>query len=181
MIKRAVTGLTMTGLVLAMILATASPLAAQPITQEEVLEAEKAWGLGIVEIGRVYQSGGDYRAAAEQMIDRLYGYAEGPVLFKPTKAALDEFRETRDEAVSYFVTGVDAEDHGFALQPWSHVRLVNNQIIINQDSAEAMGDYYFTDANTGEQVKVDFTLGYKRAADGRLVLFLHHSSLPYQP
>ncbi|MBN2886908.1 MAG: hypothetical protein JXM75_09420, partial [Chromatiaceae bacterium] len=139
---------------LALIAGVASAQAAQPITQDEVLEAERAWGLGIVEIGQMYQAGGDYRAAAERMIDTLYGYAEGPVLFKPTKAAVDEFRETREEALSYFVTGVDSEDHGFALQPWSHVRLVNNQIVIDEDSAEAMGDYYFTDANTGEEVKV---------------------------
>ncbi|MGQ9831530.1 MAG: hypothetical protein ACUVQI_07980, partial [Thermochromatium sp.] len=103
------------------------------------------------------------------------------VLFKPTKAAVDEFRETREEALSYFVTGVEAEDHGFALQPWSRVRFVNHQIVINQDTAEAMGNYYFTDAKTGEVVKADFTFGYRRAADGHLVVFLHHSSLPYRP
>lgn len=181
MTRRVETFIQAAALALGTGLSAASALAAPVITQQEVLEAEKAWGLGIVEIGQLYQSGGDYHAAAEQLIDTLYGYDEGPVLFKPTKAAIDEFRETRDEAVSYFVTGCDEEDHGFALQPWSHVRLVNNQIVIDADSAEAMGDYYFTDANTGEEVKVDFTFGYKRASDGHLVVFLHHSSLPYTP
>ncbi|MGQ9831529.1 MAG: hypothetical protein ACUVQI_07975, partial [Thermochromatium sp.] len=67
-----------------------------PITKEEVLAAERAWGESVIEIGRLYQSGGDYRAAAERLVDTLYGYGEGPVLFKPTKAAVDEFRETRE-------------------------------------------------------------------------------------
>jgi len=155
--------------------------AAAPITEQEVIAAQEAWGQSLVEIGRLYQDGGDYRAAASAMLDRLYGYGHGQVLFKPTKAAEDEFRETKEEALSYFVTGVDREDHGFALQPWSKVRFENNQIVIDEDSAEAMGDYFFTDSKTGAEVKVDFTFGYKRLEDGRLVIFLHHSSLPYQP
>lgn len=164
-----------------LVLLEAQAQAVAPITEQEVLAAQQAWGQAVVEIGQIYRAGGDYRAAASAMIDRLYGYGHGPVLFKPTKAAEDEFRETKEEALSYFVTGIEREDHGFALQPWSKVRFENNQIVINADSAEAMGDYYFTDANTGEEVKVDFTFGYKRLDDGRLVIFLHHSSLPYQP
>lgn len=41
-----------------------------------------------------------------------------------------------------------------------------------------MGNYYFTDKN-GKEVKVEFTFGYKRAKDSRLVIFLHHSSIPF--
>lgn len=153
--------------------------ASQPITEADVLKAQDAWGKGIVEIGKAYQEGGDYRAIAGRMIDRLYGYGHGKVLFKPTKAAHDQFRETREEAISYFVGGVRVEDHGFAINPWSKVRFENNQIAIDSDSAEAMGNYYFTDARSGKEVKVEYTFGYKRIDDGRLVIFLHHSSLPY--
>ena len=105
------------------------------------------------------------------------------MLFKPTKAAHDQFRETKAEAMSYFVGGENPEDHGFAIQPWSAVRFENNGIVIDADAdtAEAMGNYYFTDAKTGTEVKVEYTFAYKRLKDGRLAIFLHHSSLPYQP
>ena len=42
-----------------------------------------------------------------------------------------------------------------------------------------MGWVLFTSKN-GDVVKVDKSFGYKRAADGRLKLVLHHSSLPYE-
>ncbi len=155
--------------------------AVAPLTEQDVIKAQEAWAKGIVEIGKVYQDGGDYKAAASKLIDQLYGYGHGKVLFKPTKAAHDQFRETKAEALSYFVGGENPEDHGFALQPWSKVRFENNLIAIDSDSAEAMGNYFFTDAKTGNEVKVEYTFGYKRIKDGRVVIFLHHSSLPYQP
>ena len=44
-----------------------------------------------------------------------------------------------------------------------------------------MGDYVFTDATSGEQVRVEYTFGYKRCEDGEVRICLHHSSVPYQP
>lgn len=153
-----------------------------PITEQEVQQAQQAWAGSLVTLGQLHQAGGDVKNAAAQVINQLYAYNEGKVLFKPTKAAVDGFRETKEQALSYFVTGQVAEDHGFALQPWSKVRFENHQIVIHADTAEAMGDYFFTDAKTGAETKVEFTFGYKRAkADGHLVIFLHHSSLPYEP
>jgi hypothetical protein len=80
-----------------------------------------------------------------------------------------------------FVTGVVPEDHGFALQPWSAVRFENAGIIIDADSAVAMGNYFFTDANTGKEAKAEFTFGYVRGTDGKLLINVHHSAFPYQP
>lgn len=152
------------------------------ITKEEVFAFQRQWGAGIVEIGRAFQSGEDYKAAARQMIAHMYGYDDGPVLFKPTKAAADQFRETADQALSYFVGGDVPEDHGFALQPWSTVRFENHDIVIQDGMAMAMGNYYFTDVGTGKTVKVEYTLGIRRtSADGQPVIFLHHSSLPFRP
>jgi hypothetical protein len=152
-----------------------------PIDAEEVVTLQHRWGAGIVDIGRKIQSGEDGKTAAEKMIAQIYGYEDGPVLFKPTKAAADQFRETADQALSYFVGGSVPEDHGFAAQPWSEVRFENHDIVTLGDMAVAMGNYYFTDANTAKVVKVEYTLGIKRAKDNRPVIFLHHSSLPYQP
>ncbi|MGC8697588.1 MAG: hypothetical protein ACP5Q0_03855 [Halothiobacillus sp.] len=153
---------------------------AQPITVEDVLQAQKEWGDGIVEIGKIFTAGGDYKAAASKFIDHYYAYGDGKVLFKPTRAAADQFRETKEGALSYFVTGIDKEDHGFAIQPWSKVRFENSDVDIENGDAIALGNYFFTDAKTNEEVKVEFTFGYKRAKDGHLEIFLHHSSIPYQ-
>lgn len=154
---------------------------AQTITEAEVLEAQKVWGDGIVAIGRAYSSNGDYKTLAAGHVDTLYGYDEGTTLFKPTKAAVQQFRLTEIEAVSYFVGGTVEEDHGFALQPWTKVRFENAGIIVDAVSAVAMGNYFFTDAKTGAEAKVEFTFGYVRGPDGKLLINLHHSAFPYRP
>ena len=151
------------------------------IVEGEVVEAQKIWGEAIVAIGEAYTKKKDYKALAEKIVDTLYGYDEGVVLFKPTKAAEKQFRLTKEEAVSYFVTGIVPEDRGFAIQPWSKVRFENADIIINGDSAIAMGNYYFTDANTEKEAKVEFTFGYFKDENGKLRINVHHSSFPYQP
>lgn len=151
------------------------------IVEREVMEAQKIWGEAIVAIGEAYTQKEDYKALAEKVVDTLYGYDEGVVLFKPTKASEKQFRLTKEEAVSYFVTGIVPEDRGFAIQPWSKVRFENADIIINGDSAVAMGNYYFTDANTGKEAKVEFTFGYFKDENGKLRINVHHSSFPYRP
>lgn len=154
---------------------------AQTITEADIVEAQKAWGEAIVAIGRAYTSKGDYKALAAQEVDTLYGYDEGIVLFKPTKAAADQFRLTKVAATSYFVGGVIKEDHGFALQPWSKVRFENAGTITDSDSAIAMGNYFFTDAKTNEETKVEFTFAYFRGPDGKLLINVHDSAFPYKP
>ena len=42
-----------------------------------------------------------------------------------------------------------------------------------------MGTYFFTCATSKDVVKVEYTFGYKRNADGNVRICLHHSSVPY--
>lgn len=151
----------------------------KPISKEEVIAAQKTWGDGIVAIGKAFSEKGDYKARAEQHVDSLYAYALGEVLFKPTKAAQQQFRLSKADALSYFVTGCVAEDKGFALQPWTAVRFENAGIALRQDCAIAMGNYFFTDAATGNETKVEYTFGYVRNDAGDLVINLHHSAMPF--
>lgn len=151
------------------------------ISHQEIIDAQHTWGQAIIAIGESYANGEDYQKLATATIDRLYGYDEDIVLFKPTKASQKQFRLTKAEAISYLVGGVVPEDLGFALQPWSKVSFENAGMILNCDFAMAMGNYYFTDANTGEETKVEFTFGYRQDRDGKLAIALHHSSLPYNP
>lgn len=151
------------------------------ISRKDVMDAQETWGKAIVAIGKAYKNGGNYKALAANTVDNLYGYDEGTVLFKPTKAAEGQFRLTEAQAVSYFVKGIVPEDKGFALQPWSKVRFENAGIRLGCKDAVTMGNYYFTDANTGKETKVEYTFGYRRNKDGKLLIDLHHSSLPFNP
>lgn len=161
---------------------SATAIASTTITAEDVQKAQAEWAEAIIAIGKTKGNSEISKETAKDVIERLYGYSEGNVMFKPTKAMEDQFRETEQEALSYFVGGSVKEDKGFALQPWSKVRFDDDaQVFIDGDSAISMGNYYFTDANSGKEVKVEFTFGYKKAENDRLVIFLHHSSLPYQP
>jgi len=161
-----------------------------PISMDEVVAAQKAWGNALVGISQTYLNGGDYIAAATKAADELYGYGRSDVLFKPTKAAASPFRPTPAGALSYFVGGDKveggyAEDKGFALGPggvgWKKVIFDNDHIDFNGGTAQAMGEYYFYSAADDSVAKVEYTFGYKRNEDGKVRIYLHHSSLPYVP
>jgi len=151
------------------------------ITKQDVLDAQEAWGDGIVAIGAVFQEDGDYKARAAEHITDLYAYEHSEVLFKPTLASDPQFRKTFDQALSYFVGGEIAEDSGFAIKPWSKVRFGEQQIITHSDSAVAMGNYFFTPVGSEEETKVEYTFGYIKDAEGRGRINVHHSSLPFTP
>merc|ERR1719271_683603 len=160
---------------------------APSITEAEVNEAQTAWASAIKTISKTYLDKGDFVAVAGQKAGELYGYGQSNVLFKPTKAAEYPFRPTAEEAMSYFVGEQNVkdcykEDGGFAInggKGWKDVVFDNHQIELLGNSAIAMGTYFFTCATTGDKTKVEYTFGYKRNADGKLRIFLHHSSVPF--
>ena len=149
------------------------------IGMADVEGAQKAWGEGIVAIANAHKNDGDYVSIASNHINTLYAYQMGPVLFKPTLAAIDQFRPTFDTALSYFVASNNAcpEDKGFAIKGWTNVRFENSEVIIDGGTALAMGNYYFTDPQ-GAEVKVEYTFGYIKDDQGTLRIQLHHSSMP---
>ena len=149
------------------------------IGMADVEGAQKAWGEGIVAIANAHKNDGDYVFIASNHINTLYAYQMGPVLFKPTLAAIDQFRPTFDTALSYFVASNNAcpEDKGFAIKGWTNVRFENSEVIIDGGTALAMGNYYFTDPQ-GAEVKVEYTFGYIKDDQGNLRIQLHHSSMP---
>lgn len=157
------------------------------ITEPEVKAAQQAWCDALVEIGKVYKEGGDYKAVASRRIDELYDYKEGTVFFKPTLAFGEQtFRPTKEGALAYFVGGNPSfpNDKGFALKPWTKVRYVNNAadngIQIHGAIAITMGNVYLTDT-AGEAIMVDKTFAFRKGRDGKLRLIVHHSSLPASP
>lgn len=152
------------------------------ITKEQVFEAQNEWGAGVVKIGSLKDNRSECESFASDFLDQLYAFEIGPVLFKPTKCAVEQFRPTKPEALSYFIAGEDRackEDKGFAINPWTKVRFENSNIILEENRALAMGNYFFTDPD-GNEAKVEYTFGYKRV-NNQLKIDLHHSSFPYNP
>lgn len=161
--------------------ATADAANANPITEAEVEAAQIAWGEGIVAIGQTFTEEGDFSARAAEHIATHYAYGDDTtILFKPTLAAQDQFRETSEEALSYFVGTEGTEDGGFAIAPYTAVRWENNGTVIDENGnmAVAMGNYFFTGTD-GSETKVEYSFAYERDADGDLKIVLHHSSLPF--
>lgn len=153
------------------------------ITEQEVIDAQKAWGEGIVKIGKAYLEKGDYKSAAIEHINNFYNYQEGAVLFKPTLTSVKQFRTDFQGALSYFIGGDDnyPEDHGFAIKAWSNVRWENIGIKIIDNTALSMGNYYFTPVKGGDDVKVEYSFAHTKDKDGKLKIVLHDSHVPYSP
>ena len=152
------------------------------ITKEQVLDAQNEWGDGVVKIGSLKENRSACEDFASDFLDKLYAFEVGLVSFKPTKCSIEQFRPTKPEALSYFIAGEDRacqEDKGFAIQPWTKVRFENSNLILEENRAIAMGNYFFTDLE-GNEAKVEYTFGYK-LMNGALKIDLHHSSFPYNP
>jgi len=147
------------------------------ITVEDIEAAQKMWGEAVVAIG---EAGPDAPKVAEQAARTAYAFELGPIQFKPTLAAEQPFRPDLEGTLSYFVSGNPdyAEDNGFALMPWSNVRFDNHTVKIVDNIAIAMGHYYFTGPD-GVETKVEYTKGYVKTGDDRVLIFLQDSSLPY--
>ena len=96
------------------------------ITKEQVVEAQKNWGNGVVKIGTLKDNVVECDSFANEFLDTAYAFNAGVVSFKPTKCEIEQFRPTKVEALSYFIAGENRackEDKGFAIQPWTKVRL----------------------------------------------------------
>ena len=153
------------------------------ISEQEVEEIQKRWGEGIVRIGKVFSEDGDYRSEALEHIQNFYGYEMGSVLFKPTMAYQKPFRLNIEGALSYFAGGDEnyPEDHGFAIKPWISVRWESAGIKISGSTALSMGNYYFTPAGGGAEVKAEYSFAFTKDSSGRIRILLHDSHIPYSP
>ena len=154
------------------------------ITETELAEARAAWGNGLVAISTAYDDDGieAARALADDLLDGLYGFEFGPILFKPTlSGGAQTFRTDKQGTLSYFIGHNPhyPQDTGFGLKSWRKVTSETSSCFIGGDVVMWMGWVLFT-SREGDVVKVDKSFGYKRAADGSLKLLLHHSSLPYE-
>lgn len=154
------------------------------ITEEEIIAAQAAWGEGLVGISTAFAEGEDYVATAVAVLEDLYGYEYGPVLFKPTLANDVPFRFDWDGAASYFIgtsapNTIEEDEAGFATNVWTAVSFEDDwTYVINGETAIGMGTVVITTGD-GEEVIVHKSMAWFRGTDGELRLQLHHSSVPY--
>ena len=114
------------------------------ITKSQIHETQKKWGDGIVKIGTLKDNESECLEFTSSFLNSLYDFENNDILFKPTKAADEQFRPNFQMALSYFLGGSNSyctEDEGFAMKPWLDVKFVNSGFIIENERAIAMGNY----------------------------------------
>ena len=147
--------------------------------EEDIINIQKEWASGIVKMGKLSNDRDSLESFTSDFLDKIYDF-DNQVLFKPTKAANEQFRNSKGSAYSYFIAGDDREcqeDNGFALSNWTEILFDNSNIIINEDIAIAMGNYTFK--NEASKIKVEYSFVYKNYGE-EIKIILHHSSLPYK-
>lgn len=154
------------------------------ITEKELAEARINWGKGLIDISSTYDhdSINKVNSLASGILDNLYGFEFGPILFKPTlSGGIQTFRTDKEGTLSYFIgqNSKYSSDTGFALKSWRESNSKTSSVFVENDIAMWMGWVSLTNKD-GDVVKVDKSWGYKRNKDGILKIVLHHSSLPYQ-
>ena len=150
------------------------------ITKDKIIQTQDKWSSSIIKISSFRDNYELCLQYTEEFLNELYAFDIGIVLFKPTKAKDEQFRFTKEKALSYFIAGekkVCQEDSGFALHPWKQITFNNLAYNIENNIAFVMGNYYFTDFNDID-LKVEYTFGYKLINE-KMKIILHHSSLPY--
>ena len=147
------------------------------MVSDNIRQFLNSWKNGVIEIGKVFVDGGDYKKCAENFLSAHYAFDIEEVLFKPTFTKEVIFRHKKDDALSYFVKGGIEEDNGFALSNWSEILFDNSNIIVNENIGIAMGNYTFK--NETSNIKVEYSFVYKKYGD-EIKVILHHSSLPYK-
>ena len=155
-----------------------------PIKETNLTDVIVQWGNELIAISASYEEKGIEQATimASKMLDRLYGFEFGPVLFKPTLSGGEQtFRTTKQGALSYFV-GHDPlypMDSGFGIKFWREVKSETSGMMIEENVAMWMGWVMFTNKH-GNMIKVDKSFGFRKSQSGELKIVLHHSSLPYE-
>tara|TARA_E500000178_G_scaffold104273_2_gene103878 strand:+ start:844 stop:1308 length:465 start_codon:yes stop_codon:yes gene_type:complete len=144
--------------------------------QAKVLEFLKSWTDGVISIGKTYHRDGDFQEGAEFFLNTHYAFGENEVLFKPTFTKDVIFRNSFNQALSYFVSGSISEDRGFAIRPWKKIELHDQpNLIIEGDVVVVMGalDFYHFESEVSSIVSFTFVL---KEFEGRFKIIVHHSS-----
>ena len=145
-------------------------------TKQDLLEFVTSWADGLSMIRTAYEKNDDYKAIALEFINKHYLFNEESVLFKPTLTNKTIFRNSVDDALSYFIGGKYSEDTGFALKAFESVTIDETNTVIENDLIAIMGILDFKLMSPTEHMRVAFTFILK-TTDSGLKIKIHHSSL----
>ena len=154
------------------------------INEKDLNDMLNAWGDGIILISKTYDEKGidETSTVAKKILQNLYAFELGPILFKPTLSTGNQtFRSNLEGALSYFI-GNNTKyptDDGFGIKSWHKFESKTSETFIENNIAIWMGSVTLTKKN-GNILKVDKSLAYKKLSNGKLKIILHHSSLPYK-
>ena len=99
------------------------------IKKDTIIQAQNKWSASIIKISSVRDNYDLCLQYTDDFLNELYAFDKGIVLFKPTKAKDEQFRFTKEKALSYFIAGkkkICKEDVGFAIHPWKNITFNNS-------------------------------------------------------
>ena len=134
-----------------------------------------SWKDGVIGIGSVYKSDGDYKKEATSFINKHYAFDESNVLFKPTFTKQVIFRNNKEDALSYFIKGDIIEGNGFAIKPWKSIEPLEIHINIEDNFSIAMGVLELSPFSDENPTKIAFTFILDEFDNG-IKIKAHHSS-----
>ena len=146
------------------------------ITDKNITEFISSWRDGIILIQKAYIANNDYKERARHFVVNHYLFNEELVLFKPTLTNDVVFRNTTDDALSYFIGGKYPEDKGFALKDFKDIEVDEINTIIEKELIAVMGVFILKLKNTNDPTRIAFTFILKSTING-LKIKIHHSSL----
>lgn len=146
------------------------------ITDKNITEFITSWRDGIILIQKAYIANNDYKERARHFVDNHYLFNEELVLFKPTLTNDVVFRNTTDDALSYFIGGKYPEDKGFALKDFEDIEVDEINTIIEKELIAVMGVFILKLKNTNDPTRIAFTIILKSINNG-LKIKIHHSSI----
>ena len=107
--------------------------------ESKIKEFLSSWTKGVIEIGQAYSNKENYEKEALKFLSNHYAFKTQQILFKPTFTKEKIFRNSLEEALSYFIKGEFTEDNGFALKPWEEINLKELNILNEENLSSAMG------------------------------------------
>lgn len=145
------------------------------MNEANIYEFLNSWKDGVIGIGSVFKSDGDYKKEATYFIDKHYAFNESNVLFKPTFTKQVIFRNNKEDALSYFIKGDIIEDNGFAIKPWKSIEPLEIHINIEDNFSIAMGVLELSPFSDENPTKIAFTFILDEFDNG-IKIKAHHSS-----
>ena len=145
------------------------------MNEANIYEFLNSWKDGVIGIGSVFKSDGDYKKEATSFIDKHYAFNESNVLFKPTFTKQVIFRNNKEDALSYFIKGDIIEDNGFAIKPWKSIEPLEIHMNIEDNFSIAMGVLELSPFSDENPTKIAFTFILDEF-DNVIKIKVHHSS-----